>query len=318
MKRIGNLYEQIYSLNNLILAENKARRGKLKQKDVIKFDLNKEQNLINLHKQLINNEFKNSKYHVFKIFEGKERVIYKLPYFPDRIIHHAILNILEPIFVSCFTFNTYSCIKNRGIHKALKDLTKSLKDVKNTQYCLKLDIQKFYPNIDNNILKQLLKKKFKDKQLLNLLFEIIDSTQGCPIGNYISQFFANFYLTYFDHYLKEQLKVKYYFRYCDDLVILHNDKQYLHNLKLQIEDYLNINLNLKIKSNYQVFPVNKRGIDFLGYKSYHTHILLRNTIKKNFIKMIKYNKNKKSIVAYNGWLKHGDCINLKTKYLTNE
>lgn len=318
MKRIGNLYEQIYSLDNLILAESKARRGKLKQKDVIKFDLNKKQNLINLHKQLINNEFKNSKYHVFKIFEGKERVIYKLPYFPDRIIHHAILNILEPIFVSCFTSNTYSCIKNRGIHKALKDLTKSLKDVKNTQYCLKLDIQKFYPNIDNNILKQLLKKKFKDKQLLNLLFEIIDSTQGCPIGNYVSQFFANFYLTYFDHYLKEQLKVKYYFRYCDDLVILYKDKQYLHNLKLQIEDYLNNNLNLKIKSNYQIFPVDKRGIDFLGYRSYHTHILLRNTIKKNFIKMIKYNKNKKSIVAYNGWLKYGDCINLKTKYLTNE
>lgn len=315
MKRIGNLYNKICNLDNLILAESKARKGKLKQKDIIKFDLNKEKNLLNLHKQLINNKFKNSKYHVFKIFEGKERIIYKLPYYPDRIIHHAILHILEPIFISCFTSNTYSCIKGKGIHKALKDLTKSLKDIKNTQYCLKLDIQKFYPNIDNDILKELLKKKFKDKQLLNLLFEIIDSTNGLPIGNYTSQFFANFYLTYFDHYVKEQLKVKYYFRYCDDLVILHSNKEYLHNLRKEITEYLLINLNLNIKNNYQIFPVNKRGIDFLGYKSYHTHILLRDSIKRNFIKMIKHYKNQKSINAYNGWLKYCNSTNLKTKYL---
>jgi len=315
MKRIGNLYNKICSLDNLILAENKARKGKIKQKDIIKFDLNKKENLIKLNKQLINNEFKNSKYHVFKIFEGKERIIYKLPYYPDRIVHHAILNILEPIFVSCFTSNTYSCIKNRGIYKASKNLIKSLKDTEHTQYCLKLDIQKFYPNIDNYILKELLKNKFKDIELLNLLFEIIDSTKGLPIGNYTSQFFANFYLTYFDHYIKEQLKIKYYFRYCDDLVILHSNKEYLHNLRKEITNYLVINLNLNIKPNYQIFPVNKRGIDFLGYKFYHTHVLLRKTIKNNFIKMIKYNKNKKSIIAYNGWLKHGNCINLKTKYL---
>ena len=126
MKRIGNLYNKICSLDNIILAEKIARRGKSKQSDIIKFDLNKEQNLLNLQKLLINKSFKNSKYHIFTIFEGKERIIYKLPYFPDRIVHHAIMNILEPIFVNCFTSDTYSCIKKRGIHKALIKLNNYL------------------------------------------------------------------------------------------------------------------------------------------------------------------------------------------------
>lgn len=228
------------------------------------------------------------------------------------------MNILEPIFIKTFTINTYSCIKGRGIHKGLRDLNLALKDIDNTQYCLKLDIKKFYPNIDHNILKLLLKRKFKDQKLLNLLYEIIDSSKGVPIGNYLSQFFANFYLSYFDHYLKEILKVKYYFRYCDDIVILHNNKQYLHILRCDIQDYLKDNLNLEIKNNYQVFPVSKRGIDFLGYKSYHTHILLRKSIKLRFIKMVKYNKNKKSISSYNGWLSWCNSKNLLNKYLKNE
>lgn len=318
MKRIGNLYNWIISIDNLILAENKSRKSKLKQKGIVEFDKNKKGNLILLQNILKEYRYKTSNYHIFKIFENKERIIYKLPYYPDRIVHHAIMNILEPIFIKTFTINTYSCIKGRGIHKGLRDLNLALKDIDNTQYCLKLDIKKFYPNIDHNILKLLLKRKFKDQKLLNLLYEIIDSSKGVPIGNYLSQFFANFYLSYFDHYLKEILKVKYYFRYCDDIVILHNNKQYLHILRCDIQDYLKDNLNLEIKNNYQVFPVSKRGIDFLGYKSYHTHILLRKSIKLRFIKMVKYNKNKKSISSYNGWLSWCNSKNLLNKYLKNE
>lgn len=225
------------------------------------------------------------------------------------------MNILEDIFIKTFTTNTYNCIKNRGIHKAFYKLKDSLKDIENSKYCLKVDIKKFYPSIDNKILKELLRRKFKDKELLNLLDEIIDSTVGVPIGNYLSQYFANFYLTYFDHYIKEELKVKYYFRYCDDLVFLNNNKEELHNVLFNISSYLNYNLNLKLKSNYQIFSVEKRGIDFIGYKFYHTYILLRKRIKNSFIKMIKYNKNKKSITSYNGWLSHANTINLINKYL---
>jgi RNA-directed DNA polymerase len=129
---------------------------------------------------------------------------YRLPYFPDRITHHAVMNILEPIFMQLFTSDTYSCIKKRGIHAAALAVKKALRNEPATRYCLKLDIKKFYPNIDHQVLKHLLRRKFKDEDLLWLLDEIIDSAPGLPIGNYLSQYFANFYLTYFDHWIKKQ------------------------------------------------------------------------------------------------------------------
>ncbi len=199
MKRFGNLYEKIYSVDNLLLADKKARKGKSSRKEIIEFDKKKYKNISDLHIILKENRYKTSKYELFTLYDPKQREISKLPYYPDRILHHAILNIIEPMFVSTFTSNTYNCIKGRGIHKAFYKLKEDLKDVENTKYCLKLDIQKFYPSINNNILKQLLRKKFKDNKLLNLLDEIIDSTVGVPLGNYTSQFLANFYLTYFDH-----------------------------------------------------------------------------------------------------------------------
>ena len=199
MKRVGNLYEKIYSVDNLLLADKKARRGKSNTKEVIEFDKNKYKLISDLHNILKENKYKTSKYKIFTLFDPKKRKIFKLPYYPDRILHHSILNIIENIFVNTFTSNTYNCIKGRGIHKAFYKLKNNLKDIENTKYCLKIDIKKFYPNIDNEILKKLLRKKFKDQRLLNLLDEIIDSTQGQPIGNYCSQFFANYYLSYYDH-----------------------------------------------------------------------------------------------------------------------
>ncbi len=314
MKRIGNLYEQIYSWDNLVLADQKARIGKSKYKEIKNFDLNKETNLTLLQDLLINNNYKTSEYTVFKVIQEKERIISKLPYFPDRILHHAVMNILQVYFVKCFVSNTFNCIKGRGIHKAFYKLKRDLKDTNNTQYCLKLDIEKFYPSINHDILKFLLRKKFKDNKLLILLDEIIDSTGGIPIGSYLSQYFGNFYLTYFDYWVKEKLKIKYYYRYCDDLVILHSDKTYLYKVKKEIRNYLSSNLKLTIKSNYQIFPINKRGIDFIGYKFYHTHVLLRKRIKKNYIKMIKYNNNDKSKASYHGWLVHCNSKNLENKY----
>lgn len=306
MKRIGNLYKQICTIDNLKLAEKKARRGKSKQHGVRKFDGKREDLLINLHHVLLNKEYKTSNYNVFKIKEnGKIREIYKLPYYPDRICHHAILNILEPIFIKCFIRQTYSCIKKRGIHLCLKDLNKQ---IKNYDYCLKLDIKKFYPSVNNNILKKLLLRKFKDKDLLYLLFEIIDSNEGQPIGNYCSQFFANFYLTYFDHWIKEDLKLK-YFRYCDDMVILGNNKNELRVILNKIINYLWYNLKLEL-SNYQIFPIDSRGIDFVGYVSYKTHIKLRKSIKNK----MKRTLNVKNQPSYFGWLKHGNCKNLSNKY----
>jgi retron-type reverse transcriptase len=317
MKRINDLYSKIISIENLRLADQNARKGKLRQPGVIKHDLNRDANIHSLHERLRDKTYNTSEYTTFTILEPKERLIYRLPYFPDRITHHAIMNILEPVFVSTFTSCTYNCIKGRGIHAAARAVKQSLNDIENTQFCLKLDIKKFYPSIDHEVLKQLLRKKIKDKDLLWLLDEIIDSTDGLPIGNYLSQYLANFYLTYFDHWLKEEKQVKYYFRYADDFVILAPDKPYLHQLLGEIRNYLSDKLKLTIKSNYQVFPVDSRGIDFVGYVFFHTHTLLRKSIKKRFARALRKRNNMQSIASYKGWAKHCNSKNLLKK-LFNE
>ncbi len=315
MKRKGKIYPTIYSMENLLQADEKAKKGKSKQYGVLLHNKNKEANLQLLHEMLINKTYSTSKYDIFKVYEPKEREVYRLPYFPDRITHHAIMNILEPVFVSVFTSDTYSCIKQRGIHACASKLKKALKNQKETAYCLKLDIVKFYPSVNHDILKNLLCRKFKDNDLLWLLSEIIDSAPGLPIGNYLSQYLANFYLTYFDHWLKEEKKVKHYFRYADDLVILGSNKNDLHRILFEIKQYLNENLKLTVKPNYQVFPIQARGIDFLGYKFYHTHTLLRKRIKQNFARMLKKNPNPASIASYKGWAKHCNSKHLLKKLL---
>jgi retron-type reverse transcriptase len=312
MKREGNIYQDIISVDNLILADKRARKGKGNQYGIEIFDRNKEANLLKLHNILASKAYNTSSYKTFKIFDPKERDIYCLPYYPDRIVHHAAMIPLEKIFVSSFTADTYSCIKGRGIHKALRAVRKALRDEQTTKYCLKLDIKKFYQNIDHDILKQLLRRKIKDSDLLLLLDNVIDSAQGVPIGNYLSQYFANFYLSYFDHWIKETKKVKYYFRYADDMVILARDKASLHQLLFDIREYLRIHLKLQIKDNYQIFPVASRGIDFVGYVIYHTHVRIRKTIKKNFGRAIHYRRIH-SIPSYMGWAKHCNSGNLIRK-----
>lgn len=318
MKRHANLFDSIISIENLQRADNNAQVGKYASYGVIQHNKNREQNILQLHESLKNGSYKTSQYDIFKIYEPKERTVYRLPYYPDRIVHHAIMLKLEHIFVSTFTADTYSCIKGRGIHKLVNNLKHDLNDVENTLYCLKIDIKKFYPNINHEILKQLLRKKIKDNQLLSLLDEIIDSADGVPIGNYLSQYFANFYLSYFDHWIKEAMQVKYYYRYCDDMIILSANKQELHKLLHQIKERLQINLKLEIKDNYQIFPVHKRGIDFVGYVFFHTHTLLRKSIKKNFARKVAKNKQHKSIPSYTGWAKHCNSKNLLKKLLHNE
>ncbi|ASK32697.1 reverse transcriptase [Chryseobacterium sp. T16E-39] len=318
MKRAGSLFQKITSLENLILADGKAQKGKSKQYGVIAHNKNKERNIASLNDILISKTYKTSNYSVFKVYEPKEREVYKLPYFPDRICHHAIMNILEPIFLNVFTADSYSCIKGKGIHAASFNLRKALKNEEETTFCLKLDIKKFYPNVDHDILKSLLRRKFKDQDLLWLLDEIIDSSPGLPIGNYLSQYFANFYLTYFDHWIKERLKAKYYFRYADDIVILNRDKEVLHRILYLIKSYFEINLKLQVKENWQVFPVKVRGIDFVGYKHFHSHTLLRKSIKKRFARMLKTNPKSESIASYKGWTKHCNSKNLLKKLIPHE
>jgi retron-type reverse transcriptase len=305
MKRHGHLYQQIYSIENLYRADQKARKGKAGQYGVQLHMRQQDENLHALHLMLRDKTYRTSPYVTFHIYEPKEREVYRLPFFPDRLAHHAIMNVLEPIFISHFTADTYSCIKGKGIHAAAYKLRDALRrDEEATAYCLKLDIKKFYPSVDHDILKALLQRKFKDADLLELLYEIIDSAPGLPIGNYLSQYLANYYLSFFDHWIKEVCGVRHYFRYADDLVILGSSKQDLHALLADIRSYLWNNLRLEVKGNYQVFPVESRGIDFLGYVFYHTHVRVRKHIKQSYARKLARGAAPASLAAYYGWLKH--------------
>ena len=331
MKRYGNLYDTIISLDNLRLAENRARRRKCHTYGVKLHDRNREENLQQLHEQLKSGTYRTSAYSTFTIHEPKERLIFRLPYFPDRIVHHAVMNILEPIWVATFTADTYSCIKGRGIQAAADRVRKTIdRDKPGCAYCLKIDVKKFYPSINHAILKNIVRRRIKDTRLLRLLDEIIDSAEGLPIGNYLSQYLANLMLTYFDHWIKEQKRVRYYFRYADDIVVLHHDKKYLRELLAEIEDYLTTRLDLAVKGNKQIFPVAKdrsdrhgRGIDFLGFVFYHSETRLRKRIKQNLCrKVAKFAKRKKpvseaefkqTVAPWWGWAKHSD-----SQYLINK
>jgi len=317
MKKVGNIFQKICTIDNLHLADENARKGKKCKIGIEVHDRNKEKNLALLQQQLISGTFRTSPYKEFQIYIPKERTISRLPYYPDRILHHAILNILEPYFVKMFIRDTFSCIKGRGINDGAKRLRYALKNnPSETEYCLKIDVSKFYPSVDNAVLKQMVRHKFKDVQLLSLLDEIIDSAKGLPIGNYLSQYFSNFYLSYFDHFMKETKAVKYYYRYCDDIVILSDSKTYLHDLLACIDDYFTNNLHLTIKPNYQVFPVSSRGIDFLGYVFYHDHTRLRKSIKQAFARKMKHVHGERRVQvlgSYKGWCMHSDSINLYKK-----
>ena len=286
MKRIGYLFENVCDIENIRLAEINAGAGKGSRKEVAQFRANLEQNLSDLRAELVNKNYHTSAYTCFIKHEPKERVIFKLPY-RDRVVQWAIMQVLVPIWTPIFTRDTYACIKGRGVHSLLRRLRQDLKnDPDGTIFCYKIDIRKFYPSITHSILKDVIRKRIKDPDLLWLLDDIIDSADGVPIGNYISQYFANLYLAELDHIAKEQWHIKYYYRYADDIVILSDSKEFLHGIHSKIVQYLSEHRRLELKPNYQIFPVEARGIDFVGYVVRHEYCLARKRNKKALCKIV--------------------------------
>lgn len=330
MKRLCNIYPKIYDINNLKLAHKMAKKDKSLYKDVKMVNSNQEYYLLEIQKSLINKTYnitKSDYTRQFVIEWHKERELRKLKYYPHRIIQWAIMLQIEEMLNRNLCYHTCASLKWRWWKRIHNLMNKYLKDKEWTKYCLKIDIKKFYNNINHKILKQLIRNKIKDKDLLWLLDMIIDSfpwKKWIPIWSYLSQYLANFYLTEFDHRLKEELHLKYVIRYMDDMVIFSNKKSTLRIILRRMKKYLSWKLNLQIKSNWQIFPTEIRWVDYIWYRYFWNYTLLRksttNKFKRKcrnaFNKWIKINfQSRCSINSYSWWLLYCNSYRLSHKYI---
>ena len=326
MKRTGNIYIKIYDVDNIKEAIMKASLGK-RDRNYVKKILNDVDYYANEISELLkNNQYVASLYVIKKIIDGasgKERIIYKPNFYPDQIIHWALMLQLQPIFMKGMYHYNCGSIPARGTDLGQKTIRKWLdNDRKHTKYCLKIDVKKFYPSINNEILKAMFRTKIKDYECLNLIDTIVDSNQGLPIGNYTSQWFANFFLQGLDHHIKETLKVKHYVRYVDDMVMFGGNKKVMHKIKIAIDEYL-LTIGLKLKENWQVFRTSSRPIDFLGFKFYYgkttlrkrTALRMRRRIQKIAKKPRLNHYDASAVISYWGWIKRSNSYYFYHKYI---
>lgn len=283
MKRYGNLWEQVIEFENLLLSARKAQRGKRFRENVLQFNYNLEPELIQIQHELQTQTYQPGVYKTFRIQEPKPRLISAAPY-RDRVVHHALCNVIMPIFDRTFIADSYANRLGFGTHRALKQCTQFACA---SQYVLQCDIQKYFPSIDHEILKGLLRLKIKCPETLWLMDTIIDRSnpqepsihhfpgddlltpierrRGLPIGNLTSQSFANIYLSQFDHFVKEELKANKYLRYVDDFALFSDDRNDLVEARLAISDYL-ATLRLKIHPIKSQLFETRIGISFVGFR----------------------------------------------------
>lgn len=313
MKRHGNLWSKIISLDNIKLAHAVARRGKAFYTEVKMVDADIDRYAQEVQTMLLNKTFTTSPYEVEDRFDGRKmRTIYKLPYYPDRIVQHAMLNIVGPILVNTFIRDTFQSIQGRGTHDAARRVKKLVRSESCPQYALKMDVKKYYPSVDNKRMKECLRKKIKDPNVLWLADDVIDSMQGLPIGNYTSQHFGNLFLNDFDWWIKQQIKPAGYYRYCDDILIFGNTTKELVEIKHQVVDRLQ-GIGLEIKPSWNIYDVYKNGVDFVGFVFRPTDTKLRPNIAMKFknrcvklktlLTRLNCSEYLSVLMAYKGWVK---------------
>jgi retron-type reverse transcriptase len=321
MKSYKKLYEKICSLDNLVLAWKKARKHKTRKDYVIEFESNLRDNLLQLHKELKEQTYKPEQLKTFILRDPKTRKISKSA-FRDRVVHRAIHQVIEPIFDKKFI---NSCCANRigkGNLYALvlfdKYKRKITKNNTRTAFCLKADIKHYFFEVNHKILLNILKRKIKDEKTINLINKILknywDKEKGMPLGNLTSQFFANVYLNELDQFVKHKLRTKYYIRYVDDFVILHNSKEQLETWKKEIDEFLQQNLKIELHpEKSRIIPLSK-GIDFVGFRNFYYHRLLRKrNVKKMLIKIEQFKKKElsfdKLLESFQGWQAYSKWAN---------
>ena len=295
-------------------------KGKKKRKDVENFQLHLMDSVFSLHNDLKNGTYIHGGYQSFNISDPKPRSIHKATV-RDRLLHHAIYRILYPYFDQKFIYDSYSCRKWKGTHRALyrfMDFGRIISK-NNTKTCwiLKCDIRKFFASIDHNILVEVLKLHNLDKDTIWLLEKVITSfystevRKGLPLGNLTSQLLVNVYMDWFDQYMKHRLKAKYYIRYADDSVLMSRDKQELENMLTQISFFLKDNLLLDLHPNKVSITTLASGVDFLGWVHFSHHRVLRTVTKKRMFKNLKSNPKSETIQSYLGMLGHGNAYKIQ-------
>lgn len=283
MKRHGNLWPQIIEFENLLLATRKAQKGKRWKANVLQFNYHLETELLALQAALTAKTYQPGSYTTFEIYDPKCRMISAAPY-RDRMVHHALCNIIQPLFECTFIDDSYANRIGYGTHRALR---RFIQFIRTSDYVLQCDIQKYFPSIDHAILKAIVRRKIKCPDTLWLIDTIIDHSneqipvhelfsgddlltvlhrrRGLPIGNLTSQFFANVYLNGFDHFVKEQLRVKKYVRYVDDWALFSNDKPFLADARFALEEYL-AGLRLRVHPVKSQLFETRHGANFLGFR----------------------------------------------------
>lgn len=323
MKTWSNLWHPFISEENFKLAYLSAKKGKARQKQVRQFELNPTERLIKTRQSVIDGTFHTSKYQSKTIFEPKKRIIYILPFNPDRIVHHAIVNVLKPYYERYFIADSYACLDGRGQRAGS---LRCMEAVRRNRYCLKCDIRHFYPSISHDILFAQYKEKIRDTKFLGILEDNIysfGSGKNTPIGNLTSIWHGNFYLTQLDLFCKHELKIRDYVRYCDDFLLFSDDKKYLHECRRRIDEFIHTRLDLEF-SRSDVFNV-KQGVDFLGYRHFDNYILVRKRTAKRMMKKISALSERfesgeitvdelRSIIdSIQGWLSHANAYHLSQK-----
>lgn len=285
-RRYGDLWDRVVAFDNIERSYRAAAKNKRYRNDVLKYAANLEENIINTQNLLVWHQWKPGPMRSFWVNDPKPRFI-QAPPFSDRVVHHALVSVVEPVFERKMIEDSYACRKGKGVHAARRRAQEYIRMAKREWgkvYVLKADISKYFPSINHDVLFRMFTRTIKDRNVLWLARQIIYKSgyknRGIPVGALTSQLEANIYLTLFDHWIKDELGIRYYVRYMDDFMILSRSKSILRELLHEIEAYLVVELSLALNPKTTIVPA--RGVDFCGYRIWPTHTLPR---KRNLKKV---------------------------------
>lgn len=312
MKSIGNIWDNITDIENIRIAHHQARKGKSSYQSVQTVNRSESKHIRHLQYLLKSGTYKTSEYDVeIRMCGSKERVLHKLPYYPDRVAHHAFLNQVASTWSKRFIRDTFQSIKGRGPSDCLQRVLIGVREYK-PKYAIKLDIVKYYPSLTNEITANPDLYRIRDTRAQDFLFELIYSLPFLPLGNHPSQYIGNLVITVLDWLCKQKLKIKHYFRYCDDIVILGDSKFELDIQTTFIQDWLaSIGLECRISDP---IPLDTNYLDFVGFRVNHHKTLLRKGLADNFKSSVRA-RNLPSIPSYYGWCKEAGALNLFHKHV---